>query len=186
MARSDPERSTNGFTVAAAVEAVPSARRQVVALVRNLGASLQDETLETVELLASEVIANAVLHSAGPCGVVVKRTAERLRVEVTDTDPLLPAVVAASPNDESGRGLLLVDTLADAWGMRPESEGKTTWFEIRLAPAHDGTADDSAEAPSSPRTVAAPRTDQEDRLARPVKSRTSSVPRTAGGRHQAA
>jgi anti-sigma regulatory factor (Ser/Thr protein kinase) len=164
MARSDPERPTNGFTVAPAVDAVPSARRQVVTLAEMLGVKGQDQTLETLKLLASEVIANAVLHSASPCAVVVTRNDELLRVEVTDNDPTLPSAVAAGPNDESGRGLLLVDALADAWGMQPVPEGKTTWFEIRLECSHESLGD----------------------LMRPVKSRTTSIPAIAGKRHQAA
>ena len=149
MERCDPERPTYGFTVAAAVEAVPSARRQVAVLVGKLGFSISEETVETVELLASEVIANAVLYSAAPCDVAVMRSDERLRVEVTDTDPSLPSAVEAGPDDERGRGLLLVDALADAWGVQPESPGKTTWFEITPEPSTKSSGYDSTGAPSS-------------------------------------
>ncbi|MEW9518828.1 ATP-binding protein [Streptomyces tubercidicus] len=185
MARSNPERPTNGFTVAAAVDAVPLARRQVAELARNVGVPVQGETLETVELLASEVIANAVLHSSGPCDVVVSRNADRLRVDVTDTGQTLPSAVSAGPNDESGRGLRLVDALADAWGMRLESGGKTMWFEIRLEPSHEGLGDNPVKVPSSPHAVAVRRADQQDCLTRPIKSRALSVPATPGKRHQA-
>lgn len=188
MARCNPERPTYGFTVVAAVDAVPVARSQVAALAQNLGLPISDETLETVELLASEVIANAVLHSDSPCDVAVTRTDERLRVEVTDTDPSLPSVVEAGPNDESGRGLLLVEALADAWGTQPEPLGKTTWFEIRPEPSADDLGGSRADAPSSPHTSAAAvrRTDRQARTASPANSRASSVPAAAGGRHQAA
>ncbi|MEV5847791.1 ATP-binding protein [Streptomyces sp. NPDC051985] len=188
MERCDAERPTYGFTVAAAVDAVPSARRRVTALAQNLGARLSDEMLETVELLASEVIANAVLHSAAPCDVIVTRAGDRLRVEVTDTDPSLSSAVEAGPNDESGRGLLLVDALADAWGMRPEPAGKTAWFEIALDPSIDGLDHNSAEGLSSPRmgADAAPRTDCQTRMDSPASSRTSFVPANAGQRHRAA
>ncbi|WP_390899072.1 ATP-binding protein [Streptomyces cynarae] len=172
--------------VSAAADAVPPARRQVVELARTLDASLQDEALETVELLASEVIANAVLHSASPCEVVVTRTAKRLRVEVTDTEPTMPSAVAAGPNDESGRGLLLVGALADAWGMQPKPDGKTTWFEIGLESPHERIGDGSTEAPSSPHVAAVRRDDHQGCLAPPVKSRTSSVPAVIGEGHQAA
>ncbi|MEV7392853.1 MULTISPECIES: ATP-binding protein [unclassified Streptomyces] len=186
MARSNPERPTKGFTVAAAADAVPPARRQVVALAQSLGAPLRNDTLETVELLASELIANAVLHSGGPCDIVVTRTAERLRVEVTDTDPALPSAVAADLNDESGRGLLLIDALADAWGAKPEPEGKTTWFEIRLEDSHEGLGDNLSETPSSPHAVAVRRGDQQGSATRPLRSPTSSISVTTGKRHQAA
>ncbi|WP_328879186.1 ATP-binding protein [Streptomyces sp. NBC_00299] len=185
MARSKTERPTNGFTVVAAVGAVPSARRQVAALAKNLGLSMSDETLKTVELLASELIANAVLHSAAPCDVAVTRTDERLRVEVTDANPSLPRVVEAGPSDESGRGLLLVGALADAWGTQPESWGKTTWFEITPEPSTDGLGDNSADSPSSG-VSAVRRTDHEARMASSAESRVPIVPATAGGQHQAA
>lgn len=184
MERCDPERPTYGFTVAAAVEDVPSARRQVVALVGELGLSISDETLETVELLASEVIANAVQYSAAPCDVVVTRTSGRLRVEVTDTDPTLPSAVAAGPDDERGRGLLLVDALADAWGVRPEPPGKTTWFEITPEAFTKGSGYDSTSAPSGAAAVRL--ADREDGMESRVKSRAPSVPAGAGERQRAA
>jgi len=131
MTRRDPQHPTYEFTIPAIIEAVPPARRRVVTLVRRLGIPISDELLDTVELLASEVIANAVLYSGDTCNVSVTRNLKCVRVEVTDTNPLLPTVSEAGPDDESGRGLLLVDTLADAWGAEPNSPGKTTWFELR-------------------------------------------------------
>jgi anti-sigma regulatory factor (Ser/Thr protein kinase) len=188
MARRDPERTKYGFTVAAAVDAVPAARRQVILLVQDLGLLLSDQTLENVELLASEVIANAVLHSEAPCDVAVTRTDERLRVEVTDADPCLPSVVEAGPNDESGRGLLLVNALADAWGTRLEPTGKTTWFEIMPEPSAEGSGSKDAEAPPSPHVgeTARRRTECHARRAAPTDSRSSFVAAATEKQHQAA
>ncbi|MFI5657317.1 ATP-binding protein [Streptomyces sp. NPDC051684] len=61
-------------------------------------------------------------------------TATRLRVEVTDASPTLPAVRTPSAGEESGRGLTLVVLLAGAWGTRPRETGvgKTVWFELGL------------------------------------------------------
>lgn len=180
MARRSPERPTYGFTVAAAVDAVPAARRQVVSLVQDLGLPLSDQTLETVELLAGEVIANAVLYTDAPCDVAVTRSDERLRVEVTDTDASLPSAVEAGPNDEGGRGLLLVNALADAWGTQPEPPGKMTWFEIMPEPLTEGLGNDAADAPPSPHTgdAAVRRTEGQGRMAASTNSRSSFVPRT--------
>ncbi|WP_338684623.1 ATP-binding protein [Streptomyces acidiscabies] len=131
MTRRDPQHPTYEFTVLAAVEAVPAARHRVVTLAERLGLTLSDDLLNTIELLASEVIANAVLYSGTTCDVAVMRNPRGVRVEVTDTNPSLPTVSNAGPDDESGRGLFLLDTLADTWGMEPNSPGKTTWFELR-------------------------------------------------------
>jgi anti-sigma regulatory factor (Ser/Thr protein kinase) len=188
MARRSPERPTYGFTVAAAVDAVPAARRQVVSLAQALGLPLSDQTLETVELLASEVIANAVLYTDAPCDVSVTRADERLRVEVTDTDASLPSTVEAGPNDERGRGLLLVSALADAWGTQPEPPGKTTWFEITSEPSAEDMGDNRADAPPSPHAgdAAVRRTECDAPMALPADSRSSFGAATAGKRRQAA
>ncbi|GHH93921.1 ATP-binding protein [Streptomyces capillispiralis] len=188
MARRSPERPTYGFTVAAAVDAVPAARRQVVSLARDLGLPLSDQTLETVELLAGEVIANAVLYTDAPCDVSVTRADERLRVEVTDADASLPRSVEAGPNDENGRGLLLVSALAADWGMQPEPSGKTTWFEITSEPWAEGTGDCRADEPPSPLAGdgAVRRTECDARRALSADSRSSFGAATAGKRHQAA
>lgn len=188
MARRDPERPKSGFTVAAAVDAVPAARRRVVSLARNLGLPLSDQTLETVELLASEVIANAVLYTDAPCRVSVTRADERLRVEVTDADASLPSAVEAGPSDEGGRGLLLVNALADAWGTQPELPGKTTWFEITPEPSTDGLGNSSADAPFSPQAgePAVRRTECRAPMASSANPRSSLVPATVGKQHQAA
>lgn len=188
MARRSSERPTHGFTVAPVVDAVPAARRQVVSLAQDLGLPLSDQTLETVELLAGEVIANAVLYTEAPCDVSVTRADERLRVEVTDTDASLPSAGEAGPNDESGRGLLLVNALADAWGTQPEPPGKTTWFEITPELSIDGSGNSSADAPPSTHAgePAVRRTECQPRMASPVNPRSSFVPATAGKQHQAA
>jgi anti-sigma regulatory factor (Ser/Thr protein kinase) len=188
MARRSPERPTYGFTVAAAVDAVPAARRRVVSLARYLGLPLSDQTLETVELLAGEVIANAVLYTDAPCGVSVTRADERLRVEVTDADASLPSAVEAGPNDESGRGLLLVNALADAWGTQPEPPGKTTWFEITPEPSTDSLGSNPADAPFSPHAgePAVRRTECQAPMASSANPRSSLASATAGKQHQAA
>ncbi|QNP71551.1 ATP-binding protein [Streptomyces roseirectus] len=130
MPRRDPQHPTYEFTVPATIEAVPTARRRVVTLARRLGLALSDDLLDTIELLAGEIIANAVLYSGEACEVSVTRTSKSLRVEVTDTNLSLPVATKAEADDESGRGLLLVDALAGSWGAQPSPSGKTTWFEI--------------------------------------------------------
>ena len=91
------------------------------------------------ELLVTELVANAVSHVAvihvATSEVVVRlATSDRcLRVEVVDASPILPAP-AADPawEVESGRGLLLVELLAERWGSDRLREGKRVWFELGL------------------------------------------------------
>ncbi|MEU2746753.1 SpoIIE family protein phosphatase, partial [Streptomyces collinus] len=87
---------------------------------------------DDVRLLVSEVLTNAVQHAEGPVALHLRRTATELAVEVSDLSPQLPQPRLAAQDEESGRGLVLVDTLADSWGVRPEEQGKTIWFAVRL------------------------------------------------------
>ncbi|GAA2258546.1 hypothetical protein GCM10010145_34460 [Streptomyces ruber] len=86
---------------------------------------------DDARLLVSEVLTNAIQHAQGPLGLHLRRTATELTVEISDHSPHLPQPRLAAPDDESGRGLLLVDALADSWGVRPTDDGKITWFTLR-------------------------------------------------------
>ncbi|GAA3372856.1 hypothetical protein GCM10020367_30330 [Streptomyces sannanensis] len=90
------------------------------------------QAADDARLLVSEVITNAVQHACGPLGLHMRRTPTELTVEISDCSTRLPQPRLATADEESGRGLVLVDTLADSWGVRPTDEGKTTWFTLRL------------------------------------------------------
>ncbi|MFF5403293.1 PAS domain S-box protein [Streptomyces misionensis] len=90
------------------------------------------EPADDALLLLSEILTNAVRHAEGPVGLRLCRTATELTVEVGDHSPQLPRPRHATGDDESGRGLFLVRTLADSWGVRPTDEGKTTWFTLKV------------------------------------------------------
>ena len=95
--------------------------------------------LETVTLLTSELVSNAIVHAGSKVDVVVQLTDEAARVEVTDRSDLPPAPRAAG-EETSGRGLALVEALARRWGTRRRlSGGKTVWFEVGRAGAAPGT-----------------------------------------------
>jgi serine/threonine-protein kinase RsbW len=92
--------------------------------------------LRIVQLLASELIANAVLHGP-PGGAVCVRTLrseDRLRVEVDDADSTTrPRLLTRCHADDGGHGLRLVDRFADRWGYDLHgADGKTVWFEFVL------------------------------------------------------
>lgn len=119
-----------GFRVMPISEAVPAARRRIVAAVRDWRLGITEEAMRDVELLSSEVIANAVEHTGATCAVYVRWTGTRVRVEVTDVDPGLPKPEKANLEEETGRGLLLVSSLSAAWGTETDPTGKVVWFEI--------------------------------------------------------
>jgi hypothetical protein len=103
-------------------------------------------------LLASELVSNAYRYANGPIGLDVVESLVRLRVEVTDTNPEPPRLIAPTlerPDDlGGGRGLLLVDRLSERWGHHPNHPlpGKVVWFELRTdrEPGRDGPGGPSA------------------------------------------
>ncbi|MFF8679610.1 SpoIIE family protein phosphatase [Streptomyces sp. NPDC015237] len=83
-------------------------------------------------LMVSELVTNAVRHShARPVELRLVR-ADTLLCEVDDDDHELPALRTAGPDDETGRGLRVVSTLAREWGASRTRTGKTVWFELTL------------------------------------------------------
>ncbi|MCG7210901.1 ATP-binding SpoIIE family protein phosphatase [Streptomyces arenae] len=88
-----------------------------------------DDLTDTAELLVSEIVTNAVRHASRPIGLRLLRT-EVLRCEVGDDVPQLPRLRRASPDEEHGRGLYLVNRLARRWGTTRLGTGKNVWFEL--------------------------------------------------------
>ncbi|MGW7463384.1 ATP-binding SpoIIE family protein phosphatase [Streptomyces xantholiticus] len=87
---------------------------------------------ETAELLAGEVVANAVRHSGGRRAELRLVRAESLLCEVADDDHTLPTLQDARPDAEQGRGLRVVSSLSTEWGTSRTAGGKTVWFELAL------------------------------------------------------
>lgn len=88
-----------------------------------------DELSDSVELLVSEVVTNAVRYAERPVTLRLLRT-DILRCEVGDDAPQLPRQRRARDMDEGGRGLFLVNRLARRWGATRLSTGKVVWFEM--------------------------------------------------------
>lgn len=85
-------------------------------------------------LLVSELVSNAVMHPAvnsGPIELTVDVDSGCVHIEVEDADPRPPVARVHQVDDEFGRGLMIVDQLADAWGWSPlRDNGKRVWCDI--------------------------------------------------------
>lgn len=88
-----------------------------------------EDMSDSVELLVSEVVTNAVRYASRPVTLRLLRT-DVLRCEVGDDVPQLPRLRQARATDEGGRGLYLVNKLARRWGATRLSTGKVVWFEL--------------------------------------------------------
>ncbi|MEV8453211.1 SpoIIE family protein phosphatase [Streptomyces sp. NPDC052095] len=111
-------------------EALSSARHMVRAAVRAWGAK---ERADEIELAADELITNALMHTDGGAIVTIRVLAgpeRRLRVDVEDRSSALPRRRDAGDTGVSGRGLMLVDRLADLWGVESRGGGKCVWCEF--------------------------------------------------------
>src|SRR5687768_14760881 len=92
----------------------PSQARRFVS--RVLAEEAQEPLASTVALLVSEMVTNAVLHARTEITVSVEYQGDWLRVEVADESPINPTVRSFSRQAATGRGLQLVEELADRWG----------------------------------------------------------------------
>ncbi|MEU9618482.1 MULTISPECIES: ATP-binding protein [unclassified Streptomyces] len=103
---------------------------------RLIGSGIGDDEplAETLILLISELVTNAVVHTG--CPAVLRMlfgstgAAGTVRVEVADASCRPPQQRHAAGEDTGGRGLELVDGLADRWGWQPEGAGKRIWCEV--------------------------------------------------------
>ncbi|MCX4445421.1 SpoIIE family protein phosphatase [Streptomyces sp. NBC_01789] len=115
-------------------EALSSARHMIRAAVRAWGAK---DRADEVELAADELVTNALMHTDGGAIVTIRVLTgpeRRLRVDVEDRSSALPRRRDAGEAGVSGRGLMLVDQLADAWGVESRGTGKCVWSEFVVPP----------------------------------------------------
>ncbi|MET9433730.1 SpoIIE family protein phosphatase [Streptomyces sp. NPDC006551] len=84
-------------------------------------------------LATSELVANSLKHGTPPMRLRLRRTDRRLIIEVTDGDDHLPRRRRAESEDEAGRGISIIATIASSWGSRrTPGGGKAVWCEFAL------------------------------------------------------
>jgi anti-sigma regulatory factor (Ser/Thr protein kinase) len=96
----------------------------------------EEELVDTVTLLLSELVTNAVVHASSAPSVAVHLLPDRVHVEVSDDDDTTRLQAREAPlSAESGRGLILVEALAHQWGQVELPGGKVVWFDVLRAGA---------------------------------------------------
>jgi anti-sigma regulatory factor (Ser/Thr protein kinase) len=118
-------------TLPPTAESASVARWLVNDLLRDL---IDDDTRDTAALLTTELVSNAIRHTRDELVVTVRLDGDRLRVGVADSSHRRPQLVQVGSRDTSGRGLHLVEAMADRWGVDPDERGlgKTVWFELEV------------------------------------------------------
>lgn len=113
----------------------PQAARAARNAVRELLADAPPEFAEVAVLLTSELVANAVTHAPGSSRLEATVEGDCLHVRVDDEVSELPVLRRASAVRDGGRGMVIVDHLANAWGVeRRSGGGKSVWFDLRFRP----------------------------------------------------
>ena len=112
----------------------PSASRTARRWVTARLVELRLETLaDAVELLTSEVVTNALIHAGTPMVLRLRRAGAGVEIEVQDGSTLPPARRYYAATATTGRGVEIMDSLADSWGWREGRDGKTVWFQVLYA-----------------------------------------------------
>ncbi|AUG79198.1 ATP-binding protein [Kitasatospora sp. MMS16-BH015] len=143
-----------------AVQADPAevgrARRWVRTRLQGHGLDPEAPIAETLILVVSELVTNAVVHTGSPavlrlsvpvCGASATVGFDLVRVEVADASQDAPAPRHANGEATNGRGLELVELLCDRWGWYPEGSGKRVWCEIGAG--HEGAPAEQEPAASA-------------------------------------
>jgi signal transduction histidine kinase len=104
--------------------------------------------ISDIELVADELITNSLVHTDSGATLTVELLGDarpRVRLEIQDSSSEWPRRRAPGETATSGRGLLLVDALAERWGVQPLGSGKSVWCEFplpsRLSRADGGSAE---------------------------------------------
>ena len=137
--------------------AAAEARRQVRAAIRSWPVPVD---LDVALLLTSELVTNAVRHEAGHRAQAVVLDINcshgRFRVDVHDTSRSLPAVADVPADAETGRGLLLVETLSDEWGFYRTPAGKAVYFTLAFETGETGETGKAGETDEADQPDEAP------------------------------
>jgi len=116
------------------IEAMPDSVAVARALIRSVVGATTPERAEPAAVCGSELVANAVVHGMPPILLTVVSGTARVVVSVEDASRTPPAPRLPGPTEPSGRGTLLVDRLADRWGVDFLPDGKRVWCLFVVPP----------------------------------------------------
>ncbi|MFJ2103756.1 ATP-binding protein [Streptomyces microflavus] len=129
--------NSQSFFLVRAPTSVAISRRRLRELISTWHVRQDDDSDMAMTTVVSELVTNAVSHGAGDMLKVVVRAdigRGRLTIEVHDDSPTLPQRRTPCPDAESGRGMVLVEHLAIAYGAENTARGKRVWAELALPP----------------------------------------------------
>jgi len=164
-------RDLSGREEAHELPTVPDSIAAARSIVLDLGIGLPHRVRDDAALLVSELMSNTVRHGGDTARLTASLRDGLLRVAVHDDGVGRPAMQQTVPDlsTTSGRGLQIVDRVADRWGVEPDEcgPGKTVWFQLdagaAASTARDGASGVPDDVPSD--NTSAPAEEKEDRSA---------------------
>lgn len=128
--RSAPEIPTQAI-FASEPESVAAARRFVSEVLDQDAPDLDAEKADDVRLIVSELVTNSIRYGTRPGDsvlVAIESTAKEIRIEVHDHVRRRPHL--AEPDEQGGRGMFIVEALAETWGVADKDFGKAVWVVV--------------------------------------------------------
>jgi anti-sigma regulatory factor (Ser/Thr protein kinase) len=122
-----PVQSESSRHFACAPQSPGLVRRFVSDTLRGWGL---DELIDDSALIAAELATNAVVHGDSDVTVSLSRRTPGVRLVVGDANPRVPSLRSPAELSRGGRGLRIVDAIADRWGYERTSDGKHVWADI--------------------------------------------------------
>ena len=116
-------------------------------------ATVDPALVSSIVLMVSELSTNSVRHARTEFTVDIDASDAEVRITVTDAGPGDPEMRSPADDDPSGRGLRIVERLADAWGIDDGVPGKSVWFVVRLDAEDRGGGAGDADRPAAPTPV---------------------------------
>lgn len=153
MPAADPARrpAARWLSVGMELDPGPLAPRVARAFLRDILAVWDcDGDDEVAAVLTSEVVTNAVRFAASQVTLRLVLRGDLLRVEARDDGAGMPHVMPTDVDAVGGRGLLLVQELARAWGAESDGGGKVVWFEVPVNRRVSGDATPAARRSAAP------------------------------------
>jgi len=123
-------RAAAAITLPADLRAIGDARDFALATLTRWGLG---PLSDTITLLASEMVTNAMVHTEGPATLELRRDGNTVRLRVSDADTRPPQLREGPEPDlesDGGRGMVLVEALSTSWGVEPSGSGKTVWADV--------------------------------------------------------
>jgi anti-sigma regulatory factor (Ser/Thr protein kinase) len=102
--------------------------------IRDALAEFDEDAVEAAAILTDELVTNAIMHGKPPIVLDINEDHGTVTVTVKDAGSGVPVSRLAQRDALSGRGLTIVDSMSDGWGVDVRQHGKCVWFQLNLQP----------------------------------------------------